>query len=116
MNKLVIAKMKDEMDGVVPKMHFLLVHYSSEHKKGKIINNYSLATIKHTEYKYALLNDKCWRHTMKKIRSKNHKIGTFEINKISCHALMIKYMPHKKCTQWISFWLLELIMRKKQLS
>ena len=116
MNKLVIAKMKDEMDGVVPKMHFLLVHYSSEHKKGKIINNYSLATIKHTEYKYALLNDKCWRHTMKKIRSKNHKIGTFEINKISCHALMIKYMPHKKCTQWISFWLLELIMGKKLLS
>ena len=66
MNKLVIAKMKDEMDGVVPKMHFLLVHYSSEHKKGKIINNYSLATIKHTEYKYVLLNDKCWRLSMKK--------------------------------------------------
>ena len=108
--------MKNETDGVLPKMHSLLVDDSSEHKKGKTVNKNSLVTIKYTEYKYALLNDKCWRHLMKKIRSKNHKIGTFEINKISCHALMIKYMPHKKCTQWISFWLLELIMRKKQLT
>ena len=35
------------------------------------------------EYKYVLLNDKCLRHSMNRIQSKDHRIGTYEINKIS---------------------------------
>ena len=30
-----------------------------------------------------LLNKKCLRHSMTRIQSKDHKIGTYEINKIS---------------------------------
>ena len=30
-----------------------------------------------------MLNKKCLRHSMTRIQSKDHKIGTYEINKIS---------------------------------
>ena len=35
------------------------------------------------EYDNTLLNTKIIRHKMKKIQSKKHKIGTYEVNKIS---------------------------------
>ena len=30
-----------------------------------------------------MLNNKCIRHSMNRIQSKDHRIGTYEINKIS---------------------------------
>ena len=42
-----------------------------------------VATISHHEYKDVLLNKKCLRHSMNRIQSKDHKIGTYEIKKIS---------------------------------
>ena len=41
-----------------------------------------MVTISHKEYKDVLLNKKCLRHSMNRIQSKDHKIGTYEINKI----------------------------------
>ena len=37
----------------------------------------------YNEYKDVLLNKKCWRHSMNKIQSKDHKIEIYEMNKIS---------------------------------
>ena len=56
---------------------------NSEHKKAKCKNKNVVATISHNEYKDVLLNNKCIRHSMNRIQSKNHRIGTYEINKIS---------------------------------
>ena len=83
--------MKDETAGVAiegyvglePKMYSFLVDDSSERKKAKGLNNNVVATISHSEYKDVLLNNKCLRHSMSRIQNKNHKIGTYEINKIS---------------------------------
>ena len=41
-----------------------------------------MVTISYKEYKDVLLNKKCLRHSMNRIQSKDHKIGTYEINKI----------------------------------
>ena len=42
-----------------------------------------LIKITHNEYKNVLLNNKCMRHSMNRIQSIDHRIGTYEINKIS---------------------------------
>ena len=83
---LVVDKMKDESGGAAneefvelnPKIYSYLVNYSSEHKKAKGVNKNVVATISHV-----LLNNKCLKHSMNRIQSKNHKIRTYEINKIS---------------------------------
>ena len=90
-NKLVIGKMKDETGGVAieefgglkPKMYLFLVGDNSEHKKTKDENKNVVATISHNEYKDHLLNNKRIRHSKNRNRSKDHRIGTYEINKIS---------------------------------
>ena len=91
--------MKDETTGVAieeciglnPTMHSYLVDDNSEHKKVKGINKDVVATISHNEYKDALLNKKCMRHSMNRIQSKDYRIRTYEINEFFCLALMIKY-------------------------
>ena len=52
-------------------------------KKAKDGNKNVVANISHNEYKDNLLNRKSLRHSMNSIQSKDHKIGTYEINKIS---------------------------------
>ena len=87
----VVSKMKNETAGVAIeefvelklKMYLYLVNDNSEHKKAKGVNRNVVATISHNEYKDVLLNKKCLRHSMNRIQSKDHKIGTYEINKIS---------------------------------
>ena len=89
-NKLVIGKMKDDTRGVAieefvglkPKTYTFLVD-NNEHKKAKGVNKNVVATINHNEYKDVLLNNKCIRHSMNRIESKDYRIGTYEINKIS---------------------------------
>ena len=88
---LVFGKMKDETAGVAiedfvglnPKMYSYLVDDNNEHKKAKGINKNVVATISHNEYKNVLLNKKFLRHSINRIQSKDHRIGTYEINKIS---------------------------------
>ena len=92
-NKLVVGKMKgatagaaiEEFFGLKPKMYSYLVNDNTEHKKGKGVNRNVVATIIHNEYKDILLKKKCLGHSMKRIQSKDHRIATYEINKIlSC--------------------------------
>ena len=54
----------------------------SEHKKATGVNK-NVATVSHNEYKDVVLNKKCFRHLMNRIQSKNHRVGTYEIRKIS---------------------------------
>ena len=42
-----------------------------------------VATISQNEYKDVLLNNKCKRHSMNRIQSKDHSIGTNDIIKVS---------------------------------
>ena len=82
--------MKDEAGGVAneefvglkPKMYSFLVE-NSEHKKAKGVNKNVVTAICHNEYKDVLLYNECIRDSMNRIQSKDHKIGTYEINKIS---------------------------------
>ena len=83
--------MEDETADVVieefvrskPRMYSYLVSYTSEHKKGKSVNRSVVATVSHNKYKDVLLNKRCLRNSVNKIQSKDKKIGTYEINKIS---------------------------------
>ena len=83
-NKLVIGKMKDETGGagieafvgLKSKMYSFLVD-NNEHKEAKGVNKNAVATVSHNEYKDVLLNKKY------RTQSKYHKIGTYEIKKIS---------------------------------
>ena len=65
---------------------------NNEHKKAKGANKYVVTTIGHNEYNEALLKNKCIRHSMNRIQSKNHKIGTYEINKIWFSGFDDKYI------------------------
>ena len=89
-NKLVNGNMKDETGRVVieetvwlkRKIYSFLVDEISKHKKAKGVNGVVPAIILN-KCKNVLLNKKCLRHLMNRIQGKDHRIGTFEIDKIS---------------------------------
>ena len=64
-------------------MYSFLVDENSDYKKAKGVNKNVVATISHNEYKDVLLNEKCLRHLMNRIQGKDHRVGTYEITKIS---------------------------------
>ena len=70
----------EEFVGLKPKMYLYLVDDNSKHKKAKGVNKNPVAIISHNECKGFLLNKKCLRHSMNRIQSKDHKIGTYGIN------------------------------------
>ena len=86
-----VDKTKDETAGVVieefvglkANMYSHLVDDNSEHKKTKDININVVVTISHNEYKDVLLNKECLRHSINRIQRKYHRIGAYEINKIT---------------------------------
>ena len=91
-NKKVIGKFKDEASGTLIKeligLRSKMYSYIKENDKcGKtakgIKKNIIKKEIKHNDYKDVLLNNKQIYHKMKTIRSKDHHIGSYEINKIS---------------------------------
>ena len=83
---------------------------SIKHSK---VNRSVAATISHNECKDVLSNNKCIRHSMNRIKSKDHQIGTYEISKVSLFWWQNIYS--KKWIWWISSWLSE-FNRRKQLS
>ena len=90
-SKLVVGKMKDATGGVTikgfaglkPNMYSFLVDDSSEHEKAKDMNKNIVEIISQNEYKDVLLNKKLLTHSMNRSQSKYHRIGSYEINKIS---------------------------------
>ena len=91
LNKLVIRKMKYESAGVAmkeflglkTKIDSFLLEDNNEHRKAKGVNSNVVATISPNEYKDVLLNNTCIRNSMNRIQSKHHRIGIYEMNKIS---------------------------------
>ena len=86
-NKKVIGKMKDEFGGVIV-IEFVGLKskmYSMKNIDGKESNTakgVNIAT-EFNEFKDTLFNKKIMRHKRRRIQSKKHKLGTYEINKIS---------------------------------
>ena len=98
--------MKDETAGVAieefvglnPKMYSYLVNDNRDHEKAKGVNRNVVATISHNEYKGVLLNKKCLRHSLNSIQSKDHRIETYDINKISLSCFDDKiYIQNNGC-------------------
>ena len=79
--------MKDEFKGEVisefigfkSKMYSLITVKNQEVSKAKGVNR----KLKHEEFVEALFNRKVVRHNMKKIQSKLHSIGTYDVFKVS---------------------------------
>ena len=59
-----------------PKMYSFFVENSSKGKKTKGVNRNVVAPVRHNEYKYVLLNNKCMKHSINRIQSRDQKIGT----------------------------------------
>ena len=90
--KKVIGKFKDEAAGV-PICEFIglrskMYSYIKDNQKGGktakgIKKNVIRNDINHESYKDTLFNNKQMYHKMKTIRSQNHNLGSYEINKVS---------------------------------
>ena len=109
-----IGVMIEEFVELKPKMCLHLVEDNSEPKKAKGVNRNIVATISHNEHKDVLLNKKCLRHSMNMVQSKDHKTGTYKINKIS-----LSCFDDKICIQKLDVMDQLLVTRvnyKKQLS
>ena len=81
--KVLIIITTTTIAGLKQKIYWILGNDSSEYKKAKDVNKNVVAKISDNETKDVLLNKKCLIHSMNRIRSKNHRIGTYEINRIS---------------------------------
>ena len=91
-NKKVIGKFKDEAAGV-PICEFVglrskMYSYMKDNQKGGktakgIKKNVIKNNIMHDDYKETLFNNKQMYHKMKTIRSDNHELGSYKINKVS---------------------------------
>ena len=64
-------------------MYSLVTIDNEENKKAKGVNKNVLKNIRHREYIDVLFNKKMIKHKMKRIQSKLHKIGTYDVFKIS---------------------------------
>ena len=91
-NKKVIGKFKDEAAGIAitefvglrSKMYSYIKDNDEGGKTAKgIKKNIIKNHIKHEDYKNVLINNKQIHHTMKTIRSMNHQLGSYELNKVS---------------------------------
>ena len=88
----------EEFVGLKPKMYLYLVNDDIKQKNTKGVNRNVVATTSHNQYKDVLLNKKCLRHLMNRIQSKDHEIGTYEINMISLSCFDDKIFIQK---QWM---------------
>ena len=103
-NKKVIGKFKDEAAGI-PITEFVglrskMYSYIKDHKKGgktaKGINkNVIKEKITHKDYKDTLSNNREMHHKMKTIRSQNHELSSYEINKVSLSCFDDKRYIHE---------------------
>ena len=86
-NKKVIGKMKDESEGNIINEFFGLKSKMQSMKNidGKESNTAKRVNIatEFNEFKDNLFNKKVLRHKMRRNQGKKHKMGTYQINKIS---------------------------------
>ena len=91
--KKVIGKMKDESEGKINQFVGLKSKmYSIKNIDGEESNmakGVDIAT-EFNKFKNILLNKKIMRHKMRRIQAKNHKLGTYQIKKISLSCFDVK--------------------------
>ena len=75
-------KIADEFVGLKSKMYYMKNIYS---KESNTANGVNIAT-EFNEFKDTLFSRKVLRHKIRRIQGKKHKMGTYEINKISLSA------------------------------
>ena len=102
-NKKVIGKFKDEAAGI-PITEFVglrskMYSYVKDNQTGGktakgIKRNIIRKDITHENYKQTLLENKQMCHTMKTIRSQNHELKSYEINKVSLSCFDDKRYIH----------------------
>ena len=103
-NKKVIGKFKGEAAGV-PICEFVglrskMYSYIKDNKKGGktakgIKKNVIKKDITHEDYKDTLFNNREMHHKMKTIRSENHELNSYEINKVSLSCFDDKRYIHE---------------------
>ena len=103
-NKKVIGEFKDEAAGV-PICEFVglrskMYSYIKDNNKGGktakgIKKNIIKKDITHEDYKDILFNNREMHHKMKTIRSQNHELGSYEINKVSLSCFDDKRYIHE---------------------
>ena len=72
-----------EFVGLKSKMYSLVSLDGEENRKTKGVNKYVATDIRHKEFGDVLFNEEVVRYIMKRIQSKLHSIGTYEVYKIS---------------------------------
>ena len=101
--KKVIGKFKDEAAGIPitefvglrSKMYSYIKDNNNGGKTAKgIKKNVIKKEIQHSDYKDVLFNEKQLHHQMKTIRSNNHELGSFVINKTSLSCFDDKRYLH----------------------
>ena len=106
-NKKIIGKFKDEAAGVpiteFVGLKFKMYSYVKENQTGgktaKGIKKIVIKNdVKHEDYKQTLLENKQMYHKMKTIRSQNHQLGSYEINKVSLSCFDDKRYIHDNGT------------------
>ena len=103
-NKKVIGKMKDEAAGI-PITEFVglrskMYSYIKDNQQGGktakgIKKNIIKNNITHENYRDTLFNNKQMHHKMKTVRSENHQLGSYEINKVSLSCFDDKRYIHE---------------------
>ena len=103
-NKKVIGKFKDEAAGI-PVTEFVglrskMYSYTLDNKQTKrtakgIKKNIIQNNLSHDNYKKVLLSDEQIHHSMKTIRSVNHQLSSYELNKISLSCFDDKRYIHE---------------------
>ena len=109
-NKKVIGKFKDEAAGMPikefvglrSKMYSYVKENNKNEKTAKGIRKYVIQKeITHENYKDCLFNRKQLLHKMNTIRSVNHQIGSYKLNKISLSCFDDKrYILDDGCNSW----------------
>ena len=87
----VIGKMRDEVRGKIinefvglkSKMYSLVIANDRELNKTKCVNKNIVDKIRHKEYVNVLFSKGLMRHNKTRIQSKLHRIGTYDVYKIS---------------------------------
>ena len=72
-----------EFVGLKSKMYSLVSLDGEENRKTKGVNKYVATDIRHKEFVDVLFNEEVVRYIMKRIQSKLHSTGTYEVCKIS---------------------------------
>ena len=78
----IIGKIISDFVGLKSKVYSLIAVDDEEVKKGKRVNKNVVKKIRHKEFVDILFNETMIRHNIKRIQSRLHRLGTYDVCKI----------------------------------